>query len=192
MSDKATLNDLQTLWEELNQSEEERQQQALNQRLRERAQQYAKPQRQEQSFAEDAVYQVLVFALGDERYALDVTVVRGVRTRGHVTRVPGTPAFYRGVVNVRGQIISVLDLRFFFGLNAEVTERAQELVLVEAGELELGLLANHVEEVLTIPKATVEPIEMKYARGVTAERLVILDIEFLFDDDRLIIGKEIN
>jgi purine-binding chemotaxis protein CheW len=108
--------DLQALWDELNQSDDIRQQENLQIRLQQRARQYATPQQQEEIYAETEIYHMLVFRLGKERYGIDVTQARGVRPSDQLTRVPGVPAFYRGVINVRGRIITVLDLRLFFNV----------------------------------------------------------------------------
>ena len=121
---------------------------------------------------------------------MDVMTVRGVRTIPHVTRVPGTPSFYRGVVNVRGQVITVLDLRLFFNVPvAEEQGAPDELVVVQSGGLEIGLLADNIEGVVTIPAAEFEPVDnIRYAFGVTKDQLVLLDIQHLLEDEQLIIG----
>lgn len=163
----------------------------IQQQLRQRAAQYAAPAQSADNHQQDA-FSLLVFQLGDERYAVDVMAVSSVRSPGRVTRVPGTPRFFRGVVNVRGQIITVLDLRLFFGIVVDdETHPPRELVVVESNRLEIGLLADNVEGVQSIPKAQVDTAEhISYAFGVTTDRLVVLDIERLFEDDRLIIGGQ--
>lgn len=150
--------------------------------LRQRAEQYAAPQ------ADDRPTQgemVLAFQLGEERYAVDVMVVRGLRAVRHITPVPAVPRFYRGVVNIRGQIITVLDLRVFFEMPAD--DLPAELVVVEAKGLRLGLLAHRIEDVL--PVAEYSPVDdLRYARGLTADGLILLDIPRLLEDERLIVG----
>lgn len=180
-------SDLQSLWEELNQSEAERNQQILESTLRQRAQQYAAPLRETKTYADDEIYQVLSFQLGSESYGVDVAVIRGIRPLERITRVPSAPNFYRGVVNVRGQIISVLDLRAFFGMEAPEIAKA-ELVLVGLGDMTLALLAERVEDVEMIPRSSVEPVEMSYSRGISHSRLIILDMLNLLNDERLIVG----
>jgi purine-binding chemotaxis protein CheW len=181
-------SDLQALWEELNQSEEQRSSQVLEEILNQRARQYAAPLRESKSYAEDEVYQVLSFRLGSESYGVDVEVIRGIRPLERLTRVPSAPDFYRGVVNVRGQIISVLDLRAFFGMEASEKFPKAELVLVGAGDMTLALLAERVDDVETIPRSMVEAVEMRYARGITHSRLILLDMLSLLNDERLIVG----
>jgi purine-binding chemotaxis protein CheW len=186
--DKHQTTNLHALWDELNQDDSQREQENLAARLQYRAKQYATPQKEEATYSEDEVYEVLTFRLGKERYAMDVIHVRGVRPVGSITRVPGVPNFYRGVINVRGRIVSVLELRHFFNIGADKSDMPPELVIAETEDLYLALLAHHIEEVATIPRETVESVDIKYARGVTADRLVILDIQTLFSDDRLSIG----
>lgn len=159
---------------------------SLETRLQQRAKAYAAVEK-EVSLGDVETYTLLTFRLGAERYALEVRYIRGIRPLSQLTRVPGTPIFYRGVVNIRGQIITVLDLQAFFG--SEMTEsNAHELILASAAGLELALLADHIEDVMTLPVTQVTPVEIPYAHGMTHERMVILDMDTLFSDDRLIAG----
>lgn len=158
----------------------------LQQRLHQRAKVYAAVEK-DAVISDDNVYTLLTFRLGAERYALEVQYIRGVRPLSQLTRVPGTPAFYRGVVNVRGQIVTVLDLQAFFG-GGQGSSNARELILASAAGLDLALLADHIEDVTTLPVTSIAPIEMLYAHGMTVDRMVILDIDTLFSNERLIVG----
>lgn len=162
---------------------------AITRRLQQRARQYAAPTRSLDVVTEDA-RTVLAFGLADERYGVDVMVVRGVRTVDRIVRVPGTQAFYRGVVNVRGQVLTVIDLRVFFDIPVNDELRVpDELVVVQAAGLQIGLLAHDIEGVMTIPTSEFEPVDnMRYALGVTTDQLVLLDIPRLLEDDQLIVG----
>lgn len=181
--------DWEEIWESLAWEDQESDEAALQKRLHQRAQQYAAPLQQEQ-IASDEDKTVLVFVLGEEHYGVDVMCVRSVRTIHKVTRVPGTPHFYRGVVNVRGQVITVMDLRLFFEIPIdEDLEPPSELVVVRSYGLEIGLLAHNVEGVITVPRDRIEPVDnMRYALGVTPDRLVLLDVVHMLEDDRLIVG----
>jgi purine-binding chemotaxis protein CheW len=160
---------------------------AIQKRLKQRAQQYAAPIK-ERGAPED-VETVLAFRLGEEHYGVDVMLVRTVRPLTKITRVPGTPAFYRGVLNVRGQIISALDLRLFLGASVNDTALPKELVIVRAIGLEIGLLAHHITGVVSIPHGAIQsPGDTRFARGVTADHLVILNVGQIFESDQLIIG----
>lgn len=190
MPDKSMLSDLQTLWEELTQSEEEQNNRIRQQRFDERAKDYAAPKIAGNTYSDHEIYRLLTFRFGDEQYGIDVDTVTGIRPAEKITRVPGVPQFYRGVINVRGQILSVLDLRQFFNL-APSESKKFELILLKLDNLSLALLANHVEEVQVVPRNTIEPVDTPYVRGVTANKLVVLDTKYLQNDDRLIIGGKI-
>lgn len=191
MSDNNMPDNLQALWDELTQNDEPRRKHIQQQRYDERAKQFAQPLQGDHTYAENDIYKLLIFRAGDEQYGIDVDVVTGVRPAGKITRVPAVPNFYRGVINVRGQIISVLDLRRFFGLDPSYATK-YELVLIEAQDLSLALLTDRVEEVQWIARDTVEAVDMRYARGVTSDQLVILDTDYLLTDERLIIGGEMQ
>lgn len=162
----------------------------VRERLRKRAQQYALPKVGKQA-VEDGLL-LLTFRLGSEHYGIDVMTVRGVRDITHIIRVPGVPAFYRGVVNVRGQIVTVLDLRLFFEVMVgDDAVPPAELVIVQANNLTIGLLAHDVKDVVTIARDQIAAIEgMPYIQGVTSERLVVLAIDSLLKDDRLVVGSK--
>jgi purine-binding chemotaxis protein CheW len=180
--------DWKSLWEELDWDQAERQERAAQERLRQRARQYASlpPEEQDQAAS---VQTVLAFSLESEVYGIDVMLVHGVRSVSQITPVPGTPDFYAGVVNVRGQIVTVLDLRRFFGMEAGTRKDPGELIIVRANQLEIGLLAHHVRGVVGVPAASIEQLEdIRYARGMTAERMILLDIARMFEDERLVVG----
>ncbi len=179
--------DWEAVWQTLNWDDETRTKVAEATRLRQRAEQYAAPP-PESKTADDAL-NVLIFELGSERYGVDVMLVRGVRDLAKIARVPGIPGFYRGVVNVRGQILTVLDLRTFFDIPVGDESAPGELVIVRSNNLEIGLLANIVNGVTSIPREAVVPADnIRYALGVTADKLVLLNIEQMFEDDRFIVG----
>lgn len=81
--------------------------------LKQRAAQYAAPQKRISNEEIADALTVLAFDLGSERYAIEVSFVRAVRPLSKITPVPGVPDFYRGVMNLRGQIITLIDLRYF-------------------------------------------------------------------------------
>ncbi len=181
--------DWESVWKSLAWVDYDEDEAAIQKRLQQRARQYAAPKQALEPVIEVGLT-MLTFELGDEHYGIDVMAVRGVRTVNHITRVPGTPAFYRGVVNVRGQVVTVLDLRLFFEMPVtEETVTPDELVITRVKRLEIGLLAHNIEGVRVVPRSAVEPLEgMRYGLGVTADQLVLLDVESLFADDRLMVG----
>lgn len=179
----------EAVWKSLDWDDEMRRAAASTLRLRQRAQQYASPVAAPGDLAEDT-YTVLSFDLGGETYSVDVTLVRNVRALNNLVRVPGLPSFYPGVVNIRGQIVTVMDLRHFFGIATdEEIIVPYELVLVYANDLEIALLAHQVNGVVTVPRRAISHLDnMRYTRGITHDKMIMLDIERLLADERVVIG----
>lgn len=134
--------------------------------------------------------QVVVFELGGERYGLDIGTVYEIIRYQPITAVPNAPSFVEGVINLRGRIIPVVDLRGRFGLGAAAPTTASRIVVCEAAGHRVGLVVDAVTEVLMIPAEAVEATpdvaggtETVYIRGIAklGERLIILlDLEGLF------------
>src|SRR5215470_18403298 len=105
--------------------------------------------------------QYLTFKLGDEIYALDVATVRELLDFTTVTRIPRTPEFMRGVINLRGSVVPVVDLRLAFGMTA--TEKTvNTCIIVMEVRLQnetaiMGALADSVEEVVDLEPEQIEP-----------------------------------
>lgn len=162
--------------------------------LRTRAAELARP---EASASPDReALTLLEFRLGRERYAVDVSHVREVYPLRELVSLPGTPRFLPGIVNVRGRIVAVLDLREFFGLQAVGLTDLHRVILVEGGGMEVGLLADQVSQVVTypvtalhVPPETLEGVRAGYLRGVTAERLIVLDVAGILADPRIVVDS---
>jgi purine-binding chemotaxis protein CheW len=171
--------DWRTLLDELSQDEAAREQQ----RLQRRAEQYAVPSPDDDTV--DELRSFLAFRLGRERYAVDVSAVLGVQIVDHVTPVPGSPPFYRGVVNRRGQVLTVLDLCAFFEI--EGSAFPDELVVVQGDHLQIGLLVQNAEGLVDVRDDEPQPVsQLPYVLGVLPDQLILLDIVQLLNDDRLI------
>jgi len=158
-------------------------------RLRQRARQYAS-HATDDDVSPEQVETLLTFNLGTERYGIDVMLVRGVRAEQKITPVPGVPSFYRGVINVRGQIVTVLDLRFLLSVGSPETHTPPtEVMITQANGLRLGLLAHKVNGVESIRRSEINPIDhLPYSQGVTTDRLIVLNLQRLYEDPRLIVG----
>lgn len=127
--------------------------------------------------------QIVVFELGDERYGLDIATVYEIIRHQPITAVPQAPAFVEGVINLRGRIIPVVDLRDRFGMAQGELTRASRIVVAEAAGTRVGLVVDGVSEVLMVPSDAIEPtpevaagVEAAYLRGIAklGERLIIL------------------
>jgi purine-binding chemotaxis protein CheW len=136
--------------------------------------------------------QIVVFELGDERYGLDIATVFEIIRHQPITAVPQAPAFVKGVINLRGRIIPVVDLRDRFGMMEGTRTKATRIVVCEAAGTRLGLIVDGVSEVLMIAAETVEATpevaathDAAYLRGIAklGDRLIILlDLDGLLDE----------
>ena len=116
-----------------------------------------------------------------------------------LTPLPCTPPFVLGIVNVRGRILPVLDLKKFFDLPEQGLTDLHRLILVRGNDLELGLLADVIVGVRSIPVDSLQPslptltgIRSDYLKGVTAERLVVLDLARILADPKIIVHEEVE
>lgn len=143
---------------------------------------FAAPAREEREAAE-ATEHLATFVLDREEYGVDVKQVQEIRRVGEITAVPRAPEFVRGVINLRGRILPVLDLKRKLGLGDVVLERTARIVVVRTADRMLGLLVDGASQVLKVPVSRVEPppeevVERggNYIRAVAKldDRLIIL------------------
>ena len=163
--------------------------------LRERARALARPPQRDA--AATTSLEVLEFRLARESYALETRHVGEVLRLNDLTPLPCTPPFVRGIVNVRGRILPVLDIKKFFDLPEQGLTDLHRIILVHGNDLELGLLADVIVGVRIIPVGSLQPslptltgIRAEYLKGVTAERLVVLDLARLLTDPKIIVHEE--
>ena len=137
------------------------------------------------------------FELAGESYAIALAQVREVGPLHDLTPVPGTPAFVLGIINLRGVIRTVIDLKKFFDLPDAGLTQLNQILLLEHEDLQLGILADTIRGVRHIPLADLQPalptltdIRADYLRGVTGDRLVVLDAAKLLTDPRLLVDEE--
>lgn len=131
--------------------------------------------------------QLVAFRLGKETYAVDIQQVQEIIRMQHITQVPGAPSFVEGVINLRGRIVPVIDLRQRLGLPRGERTGETRIVVVEVPPHRVGMVVDAVEEVFRIQEEEIEPpsslvasIQEKYLRGVgkSGDRLIILlDLE---------------
>jgi len=159
--------------------------------LRARAKALAKePQRDH--LVEQSV-EVLEFMLTYERYALDTSFVREVHPLKDITVLPGTPAYVAGIVNVRGQIVSVVDLKAFFDLPTRGLTDLNKVILLDDGQMVFGLLVDAVIGVRRLAlqanqskPATLTGVRTNYLLGVTAQHTIILDALKILSDPTIV------
>jgi purine-binding chemotaxis protein CheW len=165
--------------------------------LRARAQLLARPLKR--TAQEGAAFELLEFRLAQERYAIETQWVWEVSTFKDLTPLPCCPRFILGIVNVRGRILPVIDLKKFFDLPENGLTDLHRIILVSGNGLELGLLTDTIVGVRTIPAAdlqsslpTLTGVRSDYLKGVTAERLVVLDLARILADPKIIVHEEVE
>ena len=165
--------------------------------LRERADSLARPPRS--GPAPGTMLELLEFKLARERYAVETRHVQEVQPLRDLTPLPGTPSFLLGIVNVRSRVLPVLDLKKFFGLPEQGLTDLHRIILVKGNELELGLLADVVTIVRQVPAASLQPslptltgIRADYLKGITDERLIVLDLDRVLADPKIIVHQEVD
>lgn len=143
--------------------------------------------------------QYLAFTLGTETFAMDIRAIREVIQFGGITEVPLMPPFIRGVINLRGAVVPVIDLFVRFGRPATAAAHRTCIVILELtqeeGTAELGVMVDNVSEVLSIGESEVEPapafgsdIRSEFIAGVAKvnDRFVILlDVNHVLSVDEL-------
>jgi len=148
----------------------------------------------------------LTFYLDEELFGLNIQVVREVLEYTPITRVPMTADFMRGVINVRGHVVPVVDLRRKFGL-AEAEQTVSTCIIIVEMEIEgeastMGALVDGVQEVLEIPPDQIEAaprlgsrIDTRFIQGIgklSDQFVIILDIQAIFSTEELSMLADIN
>jgi purine-binding chemotaxis protein CheW len=147
----------------------------------------------------DQNIEVVEFLLAHERYAVESSYVREVYPLENLTPLPCTPAFVLGIVNLRGEIVSVIDVRKFFDLAQTGLPDLNKVIVLESGNMVFGILADVILGVRRIALAEIQPslptltgIREKYLKGITPERTVVLDAGKLLADEEIVVQEQVD
>lgn len=139
------------------------------------------------------------FLLAHETYAVESRFVREVCPLEDLTPLPCTPAFVLGIVNLRGEILSVIDLKKFFDLPKRGLTDLNKVIVLQSDNMLFGILADSILGVRRVPLSTIQPslptltgIREKYLKGVTAERTVLIDAEKLLAGEKIIVQEQVS
>lgn len=118
--------------------------------------------------------QVIVFKLGEERYGVDISQVREIIRPTQITKIPNAPDFVEGVINLRGQITTIVNLRKRFGLPPKQIDNDTRIIVVEYNNAVIGMMVDTVNEVKYLSQKDIEPLpsiitsreEAKFLKGV--------------------------
>ncbi|TAK81896.1 MAG: purine-binding chemotaxis protein CheW [Betaproteobacteria bacterium] len=148
--------------------------------------------------AADAL-EIVEFVLAHERYGAETSFVREIHPLTNLTPLPCTPAFVLGVVNLRGEIVSVIDIKKFFELPEKGLTDLNKVVVLQSATMRFGVLADAVLGVRRVPVAEIQPslptltgIREQYLKGVTSERTIVLDAEKLLKDESIVVQEEVE
>ena len=143
------------------------------------------------------IEQVVVFKLGEEEYGVNVTFVKEIDRVQAITRVPRAPDFLEGVINLRGHIIAIIDLRKRFALEPKAYDKKTRIMVLEFADILVGIVVDSVQDVVRVPVEDIEAtpevvaqqLEGNFLKGVAKldERLVML-----LDVQDLLTKKEIE
>lgn len=146
------------------------------------------------SMADDM--QLVVFDLDNEEYGVEIGQVREIIKMEEISKIPRTPDYIEGVINLRGQVTTVISLRKKFGLEQKEVDQYTRIIVAEIDGLTLGITVDAVNEVLKLPTKNIEPtpaivandVDTRYIRGIGKlddRLLILLDINRIMNEDEL-------
>ncbi len=135
------------------------------------------------SQSNETIYQLVSFVVENEEFGVDILKVQEIIRTVEITRVPKSPEFVEGVINLRGRIVPVIDLRKRFGISKKERDNETRIIVVELTDKVVGFLVDKVKEVIRVEKSIIEPppdlttsVNANYITGVAKlqDRLLIL------------------
>lgn len=138
---------------------------------------------------------VIVFQLENEEYCIPIYQVHGIERMEYITRVPGTYSFVTGVINLRGVVTPIIDLRKRLGLKVSDYNEDTRIIIVSVGDIEVGLIVDAANDVLDLPVYKIEPppefeeTKEEYIQGVVninQRLLILLNLEHVIDQNQMI------
>jgi purine-binding chemotaxis protein CheW len=153
----------------------------------------------EQKKVDSAVCEIITFTLAAETYGIESAFVREVYPLKDYTSLPGVPPFIFGIINVRGQILPVIDLKKFFNLPEKGLGELNKVIILCNDQMEFGILADvvHGTQTIEVEDIQVEPFTIsgigeEYLKGVTKESLIVLNAERILSDKSIIVIEEVK
>ncbi len=141
----------------------------------------------------EAIYQLVSFVIENEEFGVDILKVQEIIRTVEITRVPKAPEFVEGVINLRGKIVPVVDLRKRFGIARKERDNETRIIVVELVDKVVGFLVDKVKEVIRVEKSIIEPppelttnISTNYITGVAKLQdrlLILLDLDRVLSSD---------
>lgn len=146
-----------------------------------------------------AFLEVVEFVLASERYGIESRHIREIHPLNEFTPLPCTPSFVLGLVNVRGQIISIIDIKKLFDLPEKGLTDLNKVIVVQGNHMEVGILADVIVGVRSIAQEELHPalptltgIREEYLKGITKDPLVVLDVEKILSDEKILVNEVVG
>jgi purine-binding chemotaxis protein CheW len=143
--------------------------------------------------------QIVEFLLGYERYGIELTYLKEVYPLKDITPLPGVPHFVLGLINVRGQILSVIDIKKFFDIPEKGLTNLNQVLILDDTKMGFGILADEILNIRSIQILDIQPslptlkdIREEFLKGVTGDRLVVLDMKKLIHAKKIIVHEEVE
>ncbi len=148
---------------------------------------------------EEGQLEVVEFVLAYENYAIESEYISEVYPLREFTTIPCTPNFVIGIINVRGRIISIIDLKKFFELPEKGIADFNKVIIISSDLNEFGIVADNITGVRSIPVSEIQPslptltgVREEYLKGVSEDRIVVLDVVKILSDPKIIVHEEVG
>jgi purine-binding chemotaxis protein CheW len=143
--------------------------------------------------------EVVEFVVGPEHYGIESCHIREIHPLSEFTPLPCTPAFVLGLVNVRGQILSIIDIKRLFDLPEKGLTDLNKVIVVHGNHMEVGILADTIVGVRSVALEELQPalptltgIRAEYLTGITKDPMVVLDVEKILSDEKILVNEAVN
>jgi purine-binding chemotaxis protein CheW len=143
--------------------------------------------------------EILAVLLAHETYAIETRFIREVYPLTELTPLPCTPGYIFGIINIRGRIVTVIDMKRFFDLPEKGLTNLNRVIVMQQEDMAMGILADEIIGIRNIPEKELNPplptmtgSHAGYLKGITGEGLILLEMERLLSDRQLIVHEEVE
>jgi len=152
--------------------------------------------------SENSAFQLVSFEVGKELFAVPITKIQEIIRLTNIVTIPKAPSFVEGVINLRGRVIPIIDLKKHFDMTAQIDETKARIVVAEVGGFCVGLIVDAVQEVLRPDNDAFEEtpsivagVDQKFIQGIVKQEeqmLIVLDLDQLFSSTEAEVLKGVH
>ena len=154
---------------------------------------------EEKISVEEETIEIIEFLLSYEKYGIESSYIKEVYAMKDFTTVPCTPDFVKGITSLRGEIISIVDIKKFFDLPDKGLTDLNRVLIANNGKMKMGILADRILGVKMVLNndiktdlKSIKNISSSYLKGITSDHLIILDIDKILTDPNFIVDQEVE